>query len=342
MIEPEIILLHRDFPLISGWAIFPLLPQLLMDKSSNTKWFAFLDEAAEVNFEALEAILTNHDVENPVLLGKLLRDDHKSQQHYNIIGTEYPDLKPGFFMTSSLVEILSKELLKDDSSLNMKFFPKYITMDVSFDLAKAIDYLITNQLYKKFPPRILNEDNFCATYDSRCAVFLRNTTCNIDQRNSLDVLNQTFFAVKTCKKFHQTRLPVLFDTWASKVPHILLASDTEDAALNTVVFPAAILKGKVNQCLKVVEIINYFNLHAEKMNWEWLVIVDDDTLLSVAKLANLLQCYQGYDEDLALGEVFGHLILPLGQTTGFDFLAGGSGKVFSRGLVKKLANLNGK
>ena len=303
---------HRDFPLVSGWAILPLLPHLLMDTSSNIKWFAFLDEAAEVNFNILEPILTAHDPENPLLLGKLFRDDHRSHQHFNILGTEYPDLKPGFFMTSSLVELLSKGLLKDDS-LGMKFFPKFVTIDAAFDLVKAIDFLIEGKLYKKFAPKIVNEDNFCVSHnDSRCAVFVRNTTCNHDPKTSLDILHQTLFAVKTCKKYHQTRLPIVIDTWASKVPHLLLASDTEDTDLNTVVFPAASLNGKINQCLKAVEIINYFNLNAEKMNWQWLVIVDDDTLLSVAKLVFLLQCYQSYDEDLALGEVFGHLVLPLG------------------------------
>jgi hypothetical protein len=38
-------------------------------------------------------------------------------------------------------------------------------------------------------------------------------------------------------------------------------------------------------------IIAYFSQTARQNNWKWLVIADDDTILSVAKLMDAIQCY---------------------------------------------------
>lgn len=35
------------------------------------------------------------------------------------------------------------------------------------------------------------------------------------------------FAVKTCKKFHNERLPVILNTWSKYVQHIRFFSDVE-------------------------------------------------------------------------------------------------------------------
>jgi len=85
----------------------------------------------------------------------------------------------------------------------------------------------------------------CPNFNSSCALFLRNTNCQIDPKISVQILQQTLFAVKTCKKFHKNRLPIIRDTWGAKVPNIIYASDSNDEEFETIVFTEA-----RNQCLK--------------------------------------------------------------------------------------------
>lgn len=40
-------------------------------------------------------------------------------------------------------------------------------------------------------------------------------------------LDKILFAVKTCEKFHNERIPVILKTWAQFVFHLRLFSDTE-------------------------------------------------------------------------------------------------------------------
>ena len=53
------------------------------------------------------------------------------------------------------------------------------------------------------------------------------------------------------------------------------------AAFNTV----------LGHCNKTEAILKHFAQNARKNNWKWLVIADDDTILSVAKLMDAIQCY---------------------------------------------------
>lgn len=49
----------------------------------------------------------------------------------------------------------------------------------------------------------------------------------IFQKKSGDVtINQVFFAVKTCTKFHDDRIPIIQRTWAKETKHIRYYSDT--------------------------------------------------------------------------------------------------------------------
>ena len=67
--------------------------------------------------------------------------------------------------------------------------------------------------------------------------------------------------------------------------------------------------------------------------FKWLAIVDDDTLFSFRRLVRLLSCYD-HESDVALGEKYGY---GLDSDYGYDYITGGGGMMFSRGLVQKLA-----
>ena len=52
-------------------------------------------------------------------------------------------------------------------------------------------------------------------------------------------------------------------------------------------------------CNKTMAIVNHF---LEQEDKDILVIVDDDTVLSVARLASLLSCYTGEETPVLLGQ----------------------------------------
>ena len=60
----------------------------------------------------------------------------------------------------------------------------------------------------------------------------------------------------------------------------------------------------------------------------------------------LTVCFQCHDDnddvdvDVAIGEISGNQNLKMAQNDDFDFLNGGSGKIFNKNLVRKLSNLD--
>ena len=167
--------------------------------------------------------------------------------------------------------------------------------------------------------------------DPGCAVFPRSSSCKGSLAKSRSLLKETLFAIKTCKANHQSRLPVLKETWSSIPDHIIFVSNFEDPEFGPIVLPGASKNTAFGHCHKTQSILKYFNSHAKKENWKWLVIVDDDTILSVAKLMDLLQCYLGYDNDkplLALGEKWGFRVSMAKGRKGHDYLAGKYASMF--------------
>ncbi|CAF4458939.1 unnamed protein product, partial [Adineta steineri] len=75
-------------------------------------------------------------------------------------------------------------------------------------------------------------------------------------------------------------------------------------------------------CHKTFTILNYF--HKNKENLQFLIIADDDTLLSVKRLLELIRCFMlSNDIPMVLGERYGY-------GNYYDYPTGGSGMVFNR------------
>uniref|UniRef100_A0A2K5EFN6 Beta-1,3-glucosyltransferase n=1 Tax=Aotus nancymaae TaxID=37293 RepID=A0A2K5EFN6_AOTNA len=106
-----------------------------------------------------------------------------------------------------------------------------------------------------------------------------------------------FVAVKTCKKFHGDR--IFFLTF-------------------------------LGHCGKTFAILERF-LNRSQDKTAWLVIVDDDTLISISRLQHLLSCYDS-SEPVFLGERYGYGL----GTGGYSYVTGGGGMVFSREAIRRL------
>ncbi len=62
--KPLIFDLHNDWQMAGGWTIFPLFSELERVSKPDTKWFAFLHEASEVNLEIFKEILSKYESGN--------------------------------------------------------------------------------------------------------------------------------------------------------------------------------------------------------------------------------------------------------------------------------------
>ncbi|XP_075151353.1 beta-1,3-glucosyltransferase [Haematobia irritans] len=153
---------------------------------------------------------------------------------------------------------------------------------------------------------------------------------------------QIYFAVKTCSKYHHERLPILKSTWAPYTKHIKYFSDIEDPSIPTV--NTGIANVEMGHCAKTLQILKmalrdidyHNNLRSYGHNSfyqsrnkddhkdfqiQWLVLTDDDTLLSVSGVCQVLGCYNSMDE-IYLGERYGYRLY---APDGFNYITGGGG-----------------
>lgn len=110
------------------------------------------------------------------------------------------------------------------------------------------------------------------------------------------------FAVKTCKKFHNERLPVILNTWSKYVQHIRFFSDVEGiqkknskiywkcslktifiADKNIPTISTNIPNTDTGHCEKSLSIfkllLDEISTNKSLKNLEWIVLADDDTIL---------------------------------------------------------------
>jgi len=63
----------------------------------------------------------------------------------------------------------------------------------------------------------------------------------------------------------------------------------EDSQFKTTVLPGADFNVANGPCLKVQAAFRHFFANAKEKNWKWMVLVEDDTSLSVAKILEVIQ-----------------------------------------------------
>ena len=216
--------------------------------------------------------------------------------------------------------------------------------DAQYELAKVISKLpidVRNRHTSYEDLLSLTHDQrFCVTFEEGCATWVRDVKCST--KHTSDIINlakTTLFAVKTCKKHHKERLPIIRQTWAKAALNIEYFSEVVNKKYQTRVLPEVYKNTEKGHCQKTEGILKYFNKNANMKGWKWLVIVDDDTILGVQKMLSLLECYDPKDT-IVIGQRYGFMLSE--ERIGYDFLGGGAGMVFSRGMVTEILKDNGK
>jgi len=292
--------LHRH----GSWTIFPLILSLSTKlKFHHVKWFVFIDIDSVVDLHVLENVLMSHQGDHFVGYG-LIDSSHTIIHHFQEPGSlKYPNFPCGFALSGDLIQEVGFSL--DQHGRMLDWLPSDFSIDAQFELSKALS--------SRDPRHVLiHEPGFCIEKSENCAIYpVKAKACSDQSESTIEDLNrQTLFAIK----------------------NTLFASDVTDSNLGTVQLEG-IENTERGHCLKTMAIIKHFHQTSASKGFKWLVIADDDTILSVYRLLDYLQCFNS-DEDIHLGQRYGYRIAY--GSHGYDYITGGGAMIFSEAVVNKI------
>ncbi|XP_023646450.1 beta-1,3-N-acetylglucosaminyltransferase radical fringe [Paramormyrops kingsleyae] len=160
-------------------------------------------------------------------------------------------------------------------------------------------------------------------------------------------LGDIFIAVKTTKKYHKSRLDLLFQTWVSKAKEqTFIFTDGEDGELrrkagdNVINTNCSAAHTRQALCCKMSVEYDKF-IESQK---KWFCHVDDDNYVILPSLLRLLQAYS-HTQDVYLGrpsldhpiEAAERVKSDGSVSVKFWFATGGAGFCISRGLALKMS-----
>jgi len=319
----------------SAWTIFPLVEimKIQMEAEEAVEWVAILNENTDIDLKNLNQAVEKYRFKaerESLFLGRGLRDETSTIVHhfddFDRSGVVYPDLESGIFLSRKLVLDLWEKLQGEEMFAN-KLFPRDFNIDPSYEFAKYLyaggDGVALTHL-----------DEICGKKSGvKCITYIRggdHSCARLSDSTALrTVLADLYVGVKTCTQYHQSRVPVVQSTWAPHLPVIEYVSDSTDSNIPSIHLPYTI-NTEGGHCNKTMAILQHY-LHTTH---PFLALVDDDTILSPARLAQLLACYQHETAPFILGQRYGYMVATGG---GYPYITGGGGIIFNRAAVEKLA-----
>uniref|UniRef100_A0A8C7K444 Beta 3-glucosyltransferase a n=1 Tax=Oncorhynchus kisutch TaxID=8019 RepID=A0A8C7K444_ONCKI len=254
-------------------------------------------------------------------LGKPLHDEESTIIHHYAFAEnpsifKYPDFSAAWALSIPLLDRLANKV-RDDP----------LKSDFTIDLKHEVALYIWENGHG---PRLTAVPELCTEPEhsptaQHCATTLRRPAplCGEPVKKE-----DIFVAVKTCKKFHSERVPVVKKTWEREASLLEYYSDHTDPSIPTI--DLGVPNTERGHCGKTFAILERYISDAVPKT-SWLLVVDDDTLISLPRLQMLLSCYNP-SEPVCLGERYGY---GLGQG-GYSYITGGGGMVFSRAAVVRL------
>lgn len=254
-------------------------------------------------------------------LGKPLHDEESTIIHHYAFAEnpsifKYPDFAAAWAVSTPLLVRLANKVrdepLKSDFTIDLKHeVALYIWDNGNGPPLTAVPELCTE-------PEDSPQTRHCAT-----ALSTEPPLCG-EPVNKEDI----FVAVKTCGKFHSERVPVIKKTWEQDAFFLEYYSDHADPSIPTI--DLGVPNTERGHCGKTFAILQRF-LSGAVPDTKWLLVVDDDTLISLSRLQVLLSCYNP-SEPVCLGERYGYGL----SQGGYSYITGGGGMVFSREAVVRL------
>lgn len=305
-----------DFRNVTGnWAVWPLLNRIKARLNSQIfDWLFVCESTTTVHLEKLLGFLRARNAEEEHFIGRALKDKKPVIiHHYHGFGenekpVQFPDFAAGMAISKGLFKKVL-QVLPEDTARKFSIDPKH---EFAMLVASVGVLLIDNREFC-----LLSKETRCIT---------RFTPPSHEICKTMVTEDDILFAVKTHSGNHNSRIVVVKRTWGKDAKHIRYFSDIDDPFVPTI--NLGINNTVRGHCGKTEAILKYFSKRKEFNNMRWLVIADDDTLLSAHRLKSLLSCYDA-DQKLILGERYGYGF-DVDGLYGYDYPTGGAGMVFSR------------
>nr|CAD7427739.1 unnamed protein product [Timema monikensis] len=318
-VNPVVHLVHEEFPHPGAWTVLPLLPRLNSLHGANSSWVIFCESHTKFNLPILLALLSKFDETKELWLGHGLWDREATIVHHfaSLQHFKYPHIASGVVFSAAILQRLSSRL-EDETP------PK---TDFSIDPSHELSLYVWN---KGRGTALSHSDLLCLHKQPHCASYVVPFQPCADPVPNRSI----YFAVKTCGKFHKDRIPVVKSTWAKYARYIGFYSELEDNSIPTI--NVGVANTDHGHCGKTLAILSHVaGLSGGLPDVRWVVVADDDTILSVARLQQLLSCFNS-SRPVAVGERYGYNVQRSSQ--GYNYITGGGGMVFSLVLVRKLVD----
>ncbi|CAJ0588908.1 unnamed protein product [Cylicocyclus nassatus] len=326
--DAEVIVPHLDFSnFVGSWAMWTLFSRL--HKNILSKWYIFLEADSHVNANVLIDFMQHFDSHGKYFLGCGLYDESPVIIHhfhgYDATDGQtflYPDTACGILLSRGLLaELVSADSIDPPLSL--------FSIDAKHEIALLI-------LKRGGTTLSSYSDTFCNTKRDGCAIYYDFAPCESSAPLTTD---KVLFSVKTYHGNHDSRVPIIKNTWGASLPSIEFFSDVANESIPTIA--VGVPNTKRGHCEKTLVILRRFadiSAQSEVVRKPlWLFIADDDTLLSVSRLLRLLSCYNS-NEKVIVGERYGYGFSGSGLD-GYDYPTGGSGMAFSHAAVKAIVSV---
>ncbi|KAH8281459.1 hypothetical protein KR054_000731 [Drosophila jambulina] len=364
-----VVKIHVMPELFNYWTLLDALPHLGSQTrllSARTEWIIWCQHNTHVaSLRDLLQHLRGQDHDEFAYYGHALYDSEATIIHHfwhykDPRWFPYPMLSAGVVFTGSLFRRLT-ELVALNAQNNSR--PSEFSIDASHELARFIfdnlrpeddehceaalsrKIILKNAAYicpmaipAESPKSPTGGTPSCALYakpkEPYGAPMSASTTLGDRKEHCVHTTgSHIYFAIKTCAKFHKERIPIIERTWAADTRHRRYYSDVADDGIPTI--STGIPNTQTGHCAKTMAILQLsLKDIGEQSNIRWLMLVDDDTLLSVPRLSALLSCHN-HSELVYVGQRYGYR---LHAPDGFNYHTGGAGILLSLPLVRLIVD----
>uniref|UniRef100_H2YPD9 N-acetylgalactosaminide beta-1,3-galactosyltransferase n=1 Tax=Ciona savignyi TaxID=51511 RepID=H2YPD9_CIOSA len=316
-LNAQVLLLHQEWPVEAAWTILPILPDLARKYSSNFEWVLFIEENTIVDLKSLmKNVLPKYNSEERLFLGRCLHDSSPTIIHHyaffdgNTELFKYPDFDAGWLLSKSLLNTVADNW--DGESQKMDF-----QIDIKYEIAMYLD--------KTFDIKLTCVKELCGGNNKDdCVTKVDPASPQCGNKFTVD---DVLFSVKTTEKFHRNRLQVVLNTWGQHAKRIIYYSNVTDHSIPTI--DCGVPNTPSGHCGKMEAIIKDAYQRSDLKHLPWVVIADDDSILSVNRMLKLLNCYNP-TQPIVLGERYG---FGLNKGYGYGYITGGGSMVMSRGAI---------
>ncbi|XP_017130877.1 beta-1,3-glucosyltransferase isoform X1 [Drosophila elegans] len=345
--------------LFNYWTLLDALPHLQGQTrllGARTEWIIWCQHNTRVS--SLRGLLEQLRRQDPMELsfhGHALYDSEATIIHHfsNYKDPQwfpYPMLSAGVVFTGVLLRRLAEVVASNTQNITLR---SDFSIDASHELARFIYDNISPDPHAGTPmsARIVlkSASYICPTFESmrapeipnrgpRCMLHAKpeepsagppSTLGHLKERCVYTTGSHIYFAIKTCAKFHKERITIIERTWAADAQNRRYYSDVADGGIPTI--STGIPNVQTGHCAKTMAILQLsLKDIGEQMDIRWLMLVDDDTLLSVPRVSALLSCHN-HSDLVYLGQRYGYR---LRAPDGFNYHTGGAGILLSLPLVR--------